>query len=119
MFEGNATYYFSDGNKYVGMFSTGMKDGSGIMFYRSGERREGTWVKDKLVGKVMFHLGDGTVKEEVWEEEADEQEIRVKMGNMDNFHSLTTKLKDEGNAETFKDIIPLSFSKQIQEIRNK
>ena len=26
--------------------------------------------------RVMFHLGDGTVKEEVWEEEADEQEIR-------------------------------------------
>ena len=30
--------------------------------------------KSKL--RVMFHLGDGTVKEEVWEEEADEQEIR-------------------------------------------
>ena len=36
----------------------------------------------------MFHRSDGTVKEEIWEDKDQEEEQLVKMGNMDNFHSL-------------------------------
>ena len=51
MFNGNGTYYSNDGSRYVGGFVDGKKHGRGAMFYRSGESREGTWTKDKLIGR--------------------------------------------------------------------
>ena len=38
-------------SRYTGQFSAGLKEGSGVLQYRSGESREGTWRNDKLVGK--------------------------------------------------------------------
>ena len=38
--------------------------------------------------RVIFRKEDGTVKEEVWEDKDHQEEKLVKMGNMDNFHSL-------------------------------
>lgn len=93
MFHGNGTYYFSDGSRYSGEFHSGLKDGKGVILYRSGETREGNWMDDKLSGIVMFHQVDGTVKEEIWDDEDHQEENLVKMGNMDNFHSLLGEIK--------------------------
>ena len=67
MFHGNGSYYSNDGSRYIigennqvmvkyyfryeGEFSSGLKNGKGVMYYRSGDTREGTWVKDKLIGR--------------------------------------------------------------------
>ena len=90
-------------SRYVGEFHSGLKDGKGVMLYRSGETREGNWDEDKLNGmyeyfgvyflwsllfRVIFRKEDGTVKEEFWEDKNHQEEKLVKMGNMDNFHSL-------------------------------
>ena len=37
---------------------------------------------------VIFRQPDGSVKEEIWEDKDHQEEKLVKMGNMDNFHSL-------------------------------
>ena len=37
--------------RYVGEFLNGQKNGRGVMYYRSGESREGTWTKGKLLGR--------------------------------------------------------------------
>ena len=41
-----------------------------------------------IIFRVMFRRSDGTVKEEIWEDKDHEEEQLVKMGSMDNFHSL-------------------------------
>ena len=41
-----------------------------------------------LLCRVLFRRPDGTLKEEVWEDKKEKVEELVKMGNMDNFHSL-------------------------------
>ena len=40
--------------RFVGEFSNGQKNGRGVMYYRSGESREGTWTKGKLLGRYVF-----------------------------------------------------------------
>ena len=44
------TYYSADGSRYEGEFQAGLKDGTGVMHYQDGERREGTWDRDHLTG---------------------------------------------------------------------
>ena len=48
MFEGNGTYYFSDGNRYEGGFAGGLKEGPGIMFYRFGSESWYHWGNAQL-----------------------------------------------------------------------
>ena len=74
--------------RYVGEFSSGVKNGRGVMHYRSGESREGFWSKDKLIGRVILRTLDGGVKEEFWKDKSFDEEKLVKMGDMNNFHSL-------------------------------
>ena len=42
--------------RFVGEFSNGQKNGRGVMYYRSGESREGTWTKGKLLGRYEQSL---------------------------------------------------------------
>lgn len=53
---------------------------------------------------MLFYLGDGTLKEEVWEEKEEEQEDKVKMGNVENFRALTEQV---GNSLNFDAILNL------------
>ena len=41
-------------SRYVGEFHSGLKDGKGVMLYRSGETREGNWDEDKLNGMYEY-----------------------------------------------------------------
>ena len=44
-----------------------------------------------FVSRVKFHLGDGTLKEEVWEDEEEETEDRIKMGDINNIRALNSE----------------------------
>lgn len=44
-----------------------------------------------FVSRVKFHLGDGTLKEEVWEDEEEEREDRIKMGDINNIRALNSE----------------------------
>ena len=54
----------------MGEFSSGLKNGRGVMYYRTGESREGFWSKDKLIGRVILRSADGGVKEEFWKDKS-------------------------------------------------
>ena len=49
MKEGIGTYTFANGNKFVGNFKNGKKDGSGILYYIDGSFEEGKWKDDSFV----------------------------------------------------------------------
>ena len=50
-------------------------------------------MRDRLVGVVTFNRADGSVNQEVWEGDEEAQEELVKMGDMDNFHSLLGRVQ--------------------------
>jgi hypothetical protein len=47
---GSGTYIFSDGNKYVGHFQSGLPHGKGTVFYQDGRRYEGEMANGYLNG---------------------------------------------------------------------
>jgi len=55
MKDGLGTYTFENGNKYVGKFKDGKKEGSGVLYYIDGTIEEGKWENDNLVE----NSGDG------------------------------------------------------------
>jgi len=38
--------HYENGDKYIGEFLDGMRDGNGTYYYECGEKFEGKWVKD-------------------------------------------------------------------------
>ena len=50
MKDGLGTYTFENGNKYVGKFKDGKKEGSGVLYYIDGTIEEGKWENDNYVG---------------------------------------------------------------------
>jgi len=45
------TYYFANGNKYIGKWKNGKIHGTGILYYGDGEKYEGEWANGKMNGK--------------------------------------------------------------------
>jgi hypothetical protein len=48
---GEGTFYFKNGNKYVGSWIYGKRTGAGIMSYAEGGRYEGQFLNDKNMVK--------------------------------------------------------------------
>ena len=46
---GYGTYYYEDGDKYVGEWKKGLQHGKGTLTYVSGKIEEGIWKRGKLV----------------------------------------------------------------------
>ena len=51
-FHGNGTYFYANGDRFVGGFRFGKKTGRGILYTHDGETIPGRWRNDKLVAEV-------------------------------------------------------------------
>ena len=58
-FSGRGTYYFSDGSRYEGFFSKGMREGSGKYYTPDGDCYEGEWKNDELIGTITINYANG------------------------------------------------------------
>ena len=56
--DGEGTYQWSNGNKYIGSFDKGLKNGYGVMTYKRSEKVdsvvEGYWKKDVYIGRYEY-----------------------------------------------------------------
>jgi len=52
---GYGTVYYENGEKYVGEFVVGKKDGVGVYIYTNNEKFVGTWKKNQRVGVGKFY----------------------------------------------------------------
>ena len=53
------TYLYENGDKYVGEFSDGMRNGNGTYTYANGNKYKGLWREDKKNGKGEFIFRNG------------------------------------------------------------
>ena len=56
---GKGTYYWNDGDKYVGEYKNGKKDGKGIFYFKNGDRYEGEYKNDKRDGECIYYFIKG------------------------------------------------------------
>jgi len=58
-FHGKGTFYFANGNKYVGDWINNKRQGYGIMYFADGDRYEGQFMNDKMNGKGTYFFKTG------------------------------------------------------------
>ncbi len=61
--EGQGSFVWQDGKKFVGTFRNGKREGPGVIYFPSGFRMEGTWKNDNLEGKVLIRDPAGKIVE--------------------------------------------------------
>jgi hypothetical protein len=57
--DGNGTYYFADGGKYIGYSAKNKFNGHGIRTWPNGDRYEGNFKDDKKDGNGTYYYADG------------------------------------------------------------
>ena len=57
---GEGTFVYEDGSRYIGDFIDGLREGQGTLFYNDGSRYTGGWIKDKQHGYGITYFPDGT-----------------------------------------------------------
>jgi len=62
---GNGTYTYTSGNKYVGEFRDGKRNGNGTMTYADGTVETGLWKDDKFIGNIIVC----SEKEEIYDDD--------------------------------------------------
>jgi len=76
---GRGEYSWPNGDRYIGDFAEGVKNGNGILYFSNGDKRVGVWKNDRLNGPSTYYYGCGTrIDEEVWEEDNKISERRRK-----------------------------------------
>lgn len=63
---GQGTYVFSSGARYVGAFTNGEMHGIGTLYYSDGKRYTGQWVHRYPEGKGILTYPDGRVQKGKW-----------------------------------------------------
>ena len=58
---GQGTYTYANGDKYVGEFKDGLKNGKGTYTFASGNKYVGKFKDDKYNGKGTATLADGSI----------------------------------------------------------
>ena len=51
MSHGLGTYYYANGDKYVGEFENGNRHGQGTYYFADGRSDTGKWKNDEYMGK--------------------------------------------------------------------
>lgn len=54
--DGNGTLYLKNKDKYIGQFKNGKKNGKGIYVFSNGTKLEGEWKKDKKIDDKIIEL---------------------------------------------------------------
>jgi hypothetical protein len=65
---GNGTYIFKEGDRYLGTFRNGLPHGRGTVFYANGERYEGDMEYAKFNGYGTLFMEDGTEVSGYWKD---------------------------------------------------
>lgn len=80
--DGEGTYVYGDGSRYVGTFRDGMPEGKGTIYYTNGDEYVGGWSQHAPHGEGVMTYSTGRVVGAMWEYgnpekilEADETEI--------------------------------------------
>ena len=58
-FNGDGTYYYNNGDIYVGEWKNGKKYGKGVFSWKSGDIYEGNWVEGKRSGIGLMIMQNG------------------------------------------------------------
>ena len=64
--EGKGTYYFKDGDKYVGDLYDGRFCGYGVYYFKNGDRYEGQWKNDQRDGRGTYYYASGKRQTGTW-----------------------------------------------------
>ena len=64
---GQGTYTWSDGQKYVGEFKDNKFNGQGTITFPDGAKYVGEFKDDKREGQGTFTFANGKIKEGIWE----------------------------------------------------
>ena len=59
--DGNGTYTWASGSKYVGEWKNGTRDGNGTKTWADGSKYVGEWNNDKKHGQGTQTKADGTI----------------------------------------------------------
>jgi hypothetical protein len=63
-YNGQGTFTYSNGDKYLGEFKNGKKHGQGNYAFSNGDKYFGEWRKDKRHGKGIFTWANGDFEEQ-------------------------------------------------------
>lgn len=64
---GDGTYVYSDGSKYIGGFKAGAADGDGICYYATGNKYTGGWKANTFHGNGIMYFANGEVTGGMWD----------------------------------------------------
>ena len=53
------TYFYTNGDKYIGQLKDGKKHGKGTYYYEDGDRYEGDFKNDKREGNGVYYWNNG------------------------------------------------------------
>lgn len=63
IFNGYATYnYYESGNKYVGNWKNGIREGQGTFYFKDGRKYIGNWKVGKYNGQGTYYLANGNIE---------------------------------------------------------
>ena len=65
--DGQGTYTWLNGDKYVGEFKDGNRTGQGTLTYADGSTYVGEWKNGKIEGQGTFTFASGTIESGIWE----------------------------------------------------
>lgn len=65
-FDGEGTFVYENGNRYVGLFRDGKPQGEGALYYPNGNRYLGPFANGKPHGKGVLIAADGSRRKGVW-----------------------------------------------------
>ena len=65
---GQGIYYHADGNKYEGQWVNDMKQGQGTFTWNNGDKYTGQWMNDRRHGQGTYTWADGTRNSGIWKE---------------------------------------------------
>ena len=99
---GYGTYYFNNGDKYIGEFKNSQFNGYGSYFYSDGDKYIGEWKNGKYNGQGM-HTYDGEIVNGIWRNDKlilrNNKDSTLFLSNKNQVTSTSTKKKTETKKE--------------------